>query len=176
MLDSLITSKTRVKLLLKFFLNNETKGHLRGMEKEFGESTNAIRMELNRFTDAGLLTSEHIANKRVYKANTSHPLYNDINNILRKAVGIDKLVERVTSKIGNLDSAYLTGSFAAGLDSDTIELALVGDDLDTGYIDNLIQKAEELMHRKIMYLLLNKEQMNHFFKDKPTLLIWKKDR
>jgi len=49
MIESLITSKTRIKLLLKFFFNSQTKSYLRSMEKEFGESSNAIRIELNRF-------------------------------------------------------------------------------------------------------------------------------
>lgn len=175
MLNSLITSKTRMKLLLKLFLNTENTSHLRGMEKEFGESSNSIRLELNRFIDGGLLTSEYIKNKRFYKANTNHPLYNDINSILRKMVGIDKLVERVISKIGNLETAYLTGEFASGRDSDCIELALIGEDLDKKYINKLVKKAKELMDRKIIYLVLTTEQMEHFLKDKPTLLIWKKD-
>ena len=55
MLSSLITSQTRIKLLKKFFLNSNTKAHLRGLESEFGESSNAIRVELNRFEEAGLL-------------------------------------------------------------------------------------------------------------------------
>ena len=48
MLETLISSKTRIKLLLKFFLNSKTKSYLRNLESEFGESTNAIRVELNR--------------------------------------------------------------------------------------------------------------------------------
>jgi hypothetical protein len=62
LLDSLITSKTRVKLLLKFFLNPETKAYLRGLSDEFGESSNGVRLELNRLTKAGLLTSESDGN------------------------------------------------------------------------------------------------------------------
>ena len=58
MLDSIITSKTRIKLLLKFFLNSETKSYLRNLEQEFGESTNGIRVELNRLEGAGLLKTE----------------------------------------------------------------------------------------------------------------------
>ena len=58
MLDSLITSKTRIKLLLKFFLNSSMKAYLRGLAEEFGESTNAIRLELNHLEEAGLLKSE----------------------------------------------------------------------------------------------------------------------
>ncbi len=175
MLESLITSKTRVKLLLKLFLNSSTTSHLRGLQKEFGESSNSIRLELNRLIEADLLTSENIKNRKYYKANTSHPLFNDINSILRKMVGIDKIVERITSQIGNLDAAYLTGEFASGRDSDTIELALIGENLDRDYIKNLVNKAEELVGRKIVSLILTSEQMEHFLKDKPILLIWKKD-
>ena len=70
MLDSLVTSQTRIKLLKKFFLNSSTKAHLRGLETEFGESSNAIRVELNRFEGSGLLTSLWDGNKKVYQANS----------------------------------------------------------------------------------------------------------
>ena len=53
MIEALISSKTRIKLLLKFFLNSKTTSYLRGLEAEFGESSNAIRIELNRFEKAG---------------------------------------------------------------------------------------------------------------------------
>ena len=49
MLESLITSKTRVKLLLKFFINPLTKVYMRELAKEFHVSTNSIRLELNQF-------------------------------------------------------------------------------------------------------------------------------
>ncbi len=175
MLDSIITSKTRVKLLLKFFLNSKTKSYLRNLEQEFGESTNAIRLELNRLEGAGLLSSEVSGNRRYFKANTEHPLYNDINNILKKFVGIDKLIDRVISQIGNLDKAYITGDFAEGLDSQIIDLVLVGTNLDTKYIESLITKAGKMIERKIRYLILTCEQMEDFFRNKPSLLIWKND-
>ena len=64
MLQTLITSKTRIKLMLKFFLNSSSTGYLRGLETEFDESTNSIRLELNRFEEAGLLTSITDNNKK----------------------------------------------------------------------------------------------------------------
>jgi len=75
MLDTLISSQTRLKLLLKFFLNSSTSSYLRDLESEFGESTNAIRLELNRFEQAGLLSSASIGNKKMFSANTQHPLF-----------------------------------------------------------------------------------------------------
>jgi DNA-binding GntR family transcriptional regulator len=58
MLDTLVTSKTRLKLILKFFLNPGSRAYLRGLAEEFGESSNAVRLELNRFEEAGLLESD----------------------------------------------------------------------------------------------------------------------
>ena len=176
MIEPIITSKTRIKLMLKFFLNTQTKSYLRGLEKDFGESTNAIRIELNRFENAGLLKSEFVGNRKFFQANTKHPLFNDINNILKKFVGIDQIIERVTSKIGNLETAYLTGDFAIGKDSKIIDLLLIGNNLDNKFIDGLIEKAEELIERKIKYLILTSNQMDDFFHDKPALLIWKADQ
>ena len=131
MLNSLITSQTRIKLLKKFFLNSNTRAHLRGLESEFGESSNGIRLELNRFEDAGLLTSLRDGNKKVYQANSGHPLYKDIHSIILKETGIDQVIEKVIHRLGNLLSVYLVGDFAHGKDSPVIELILVGADIDT---------------------------------------------
>ncbi len=176
MLNSIITSKTRVKLLLKFFLNSNTKSYLRNLEQEFGESSNAIRVELNRLENAELLCSEVSGNKKYFSANTSHPLYNDINNIVKNFVGIDKVIEKVTNQIGNLETAYITGDLARGIDSKIIDLVLVGDKLDTIYIDKLITKTELLINKKIRSLILTETQMTSYFKNKPVLLIWKQDK
>ncbi|OFX33950.1 MAG: transcriptional regulator [Bacteroidetes bacterium GWF2_42_66] len=175
MLDTLITSKTRIKLLLKFFLNSKTQSYLRNLENEFGESSNAIRVELNRFEDAGLLTSSLSGNKKMYMANTKHPLYNDIHNIILKFVGFDQILDKVTSQVGDLKAAYITGKFAIGLDSQVIDLILVGDKLDRNYIVTLVEKAEKLTMRKIRFLILTMEEAFVHFKDIPHLLIWKKD-
>ena len=148
MLDTLISSKTRLKLLIKFFLFDGNRGYLRMMEKEFNESTNAIRMELNRFTEAGLLTSEYEGKKRFYQANERHPFYDDLKRIVRKTVGIDQIVERITSQIGRLEAAYITGDFAKGNDAKVIELALVGEQLDVDYINQLVAKANGRNWRK----------------------------
>ncbi|NQU54473.1 MAG: winged helix-turn-helix transcriptional regulator [Bacteroidetes bacterium] len=176
MLKSLITSKTRIKLLLKFFLNSENKGYLRNLEQEFGESTNAIRVELNRLEQAGLLTSEVTGNRKYYQANIAHPLFGDINSIVKKFIGIDQLVEKVTSQIGDLEAAYITGDFARGIDSKIMDLVLIGNNLDTNHITHLIKLSENMINRKVRSLILTANQMKDYFEDKPALLIWKANK
>jgi Fe2+ or Zn2+ uptake regulation protein len=150
MLNSLITSQTRIRLLKKFFLNSNTTAHLRGLEAEFGESSNGIRIELNRFEEAGLLTSVVNGNKKLYRANTQHPLFGDIHNIILKETGLDKVIENIIHRLGDLVSIYLTGDFAHGMDSAVIELVLVGNNIDEAYLSAKTDQAEKLAGRRII--------------------------
>lgn len=157
MLETLISSKTRIKLLLKFFLNTGNKAHLRGLEAEFGESSNAIRQELNRLEDAGLLQSSMQGNKKLFNANTSHPLFKDINSILFKYTGLDRIAEQVLSNLGELVRVYLVGDLGRGIESPIIDLIIVGN-INTSYLVKLITKAEGIIDKKIRYVTFTSEQ------------------
>jgi len=139
--------------MTKFFLNPQAKAYLRGLEETFGESSNAVRLELNRFEQAGLLSSEMEGNRKVYTANRKHPLFPDIHNILRKHLGIDQIIEEVTRKLGKVQEVWLSGEFAKGNVSATIELLLVGTTIDKVYLENLKVKAASLISRDIQLTL-----------------------
>jgi hypothetical protein len=172
MINTLITSQTRIKLLKKFFLNSSTKAHLRGLESEFGESSNAIRVELNRFESAGLLKSQTEGNKKLFQANRNHPLFKDIHNIILKETGIDRVIENIIHRIGNLISIYLTGDFAKGKDSDVIDIILVGDCIDCDYLLKKVEQAEKMVGRKVKYTLLDPIKAESILSDmKPTELL-----
>ena len=171
MINTLITSQTRIKLLKKFFLNSSTRAHLRGLEAEFGESSNSIRIELNRFEEAGLLNSLRDGNKKVYQANCKHPLFSDIHNIIMKETGIDRVIEKVIHRIGDLLSVYLVGDFARGKDSHVIELILVGDNIDREYLARKVVQAEELVGRKVSYVVFDPaEAAKHLAEIEPANL------
>jgi DNA-binding transcriptional ArsR family regulator len=173
MLETLVTSKTRIKLLIKFFLNSATRSYLRDLETEFDESTNAIRMELNRFEEAGMLKSEFEGNKKIFFANTTHPLFGDVHNILLKYTGIDKVIENVLERIGGLEEAWLVGDFAKGKDSKLIDLVLVGDNLNMEALIGYIAKAEDLTGRKIRFLILKSTEKDMAeFKQQHKLLLF----
>ncbi|HCS19410.1 MAG TPA: transcriptional regulator [Bacteroidetes bacterium] len=155
MIDILISSKTRVKLLLKFFLNTDTVAYLRGLESEFGESSNAIRLELNKLEEAGFLKSETQGNRKVFGANKRHPLFSDIHSILLKYTGIDQIIERVINRLGNLEEVYLVGELGKGNDSPIIDLIFVGE-IDKITLTEYIDRAEEFVHKKIRYVQFNR--------------------
>ena len=172
MLVALITAKTRRKLLHKFFLNTNTKSYLRKLERELGESSNAIRVELNRLEKANLLIGEHEGSRKYYFANTAHPIFNELNSILKKALGIDKILDDVIQQISGLNEAWITGDFAEGKKSQIIDLVFIGNNIDTHTINTLTSKVEQKIERKIRYLILSAQEMKDYFNDKPALLIW----
>ena len=155
-LASLITSKTRLKLLLKFFTHPDARGHLRGLAEEFGDSTNAVRIELNKLEEAGLLTSASEGQKVVYHVNKTNPFYSDLVSMVSKYLGFDQLIESVLEKVGDLEAAYVVGDYASGVDSGTIELVLVGN-VFTDVIDDLVERVESRINRKIKYSLISED-------------------
>ena len=176
MLDTLITSRTRIKLLMRFFLNSKSSSYLRNLETEFSESTNAIRQELNRFEKAGLLNSYTEGNKKMFKANTVHPLFTDIRSLLLKHFGFDQIIEKVINRLGKLDEVYVVGDFAKGIDNKIIDLIFIGDEIDKEYLLRLVGKAEGMIQRKIRYIIYTKKEFTDYskdLKDTETLLLWK---
>jgi hypothetical protein len=175
MIETLISSKTRIKLLVKFFLNSKVRGYLRGLEEEFGENSNAIRVELNRFEDVGMIESKVEGNKKIFAANVKHPLFKDIHSIVKKYIGLDAIIEHIVTHLGEVEKVYLTGSFAAGINGGNIvDLEFVGN-LNTAYLTHLITKTEPLISKKIRYVVYSKEEYKNVDSNsQKRLLIWTK--
>ena len=151
MLDSLITSKTRIKLLVKFFISSANSGHLRGLATEFKESTNAIRKELNHLSEAGYLDKKEVSNKIDYKANTLHPMYKLLQQVVHKYLGLDTIVETILERMGNVEHIELLGDYAKGIDSGLIEINITGNAVNTEYTKSIIPKIEAIVNRKVQF-------------------------
>jgi hypothetical protein len=152
-LGELITSKTRLRLLIKFFVSQANRGYLNGLATEMGESTNAIRKELNHLHSAGYLQKEKSNNKIQYKANTGHPMFSVLQKVILKHLGLEDAVEIVLERMGDVEQIILIGNYAKGIDSGKIEIIIVGQDLNTSYVKNLEEKLEKLIQRKVAFFL-----------------------
>lgn len=155
MLEGIITSKTKVNLLVKLFLNPAMKAYLRGLAREFGQSTNAVRTELNILTESGILKAERDGRSVYYRANTEHPLFPELSSMVRKITGIDDLARSVVERLGNLEAAYLVGDYAQGKDSGIIDIVIIGE-INRDHLDDVIMKTERYIQRKIRHLVLEK--------------------
>ena len=156
MLESLITSKTRLRLLIKFFINIANKGYLNSLANEFGESTNSVRKELNNLSSAGYLEKHNENNKVIYKANSSHPLFKVIQKIVHKHLGIEEIIENVYNRIGDVKKIIILGDYAKGIDSGLIEVLIVGSNINKDYLDDICPKIEKKINRKVNFFVSNK--------------------
>jgi hypothetical protein len=153
MLEALITSKTRLRLLIKFFVNIANKGYLNSLANEFGESTNSVRKELNNLSQAGYLNKEEINNKVIYTANIKHPMFSVLQKLVRKHLGIEQIVESIYTRIGEIKKVVIIGDYARGVDSGAIEILLVGENINTKFLDELTPKLKKAISRDIKFFI-----------------------
>lgn len=109
-----------------------------------------MRVELQKLEEAGLLRSEPNGQKVQYRVNQTNPFYADLVALVSKYLGFDELIENLLDRVGDLQEAYVVGDYAAGVDSGTIELVLVGQPR-TDVVDDLIPRVEQRIGRKIIY-------------------------
>ena len=168
MLETLITSKTRLKLLLRFFVSATSSAHLRGIAGELEDSTNSIRKELNKLSGAGYLVKQREDNKIVYKANTNHSLFRPIQSLLHSFLGIENYVDKLLENAGDIRLVALVGDYAKGLEGERIEVLVIGEDLNILYITSLAQKVQERIEKKIEIHFKDLEAF------KPRLILFEK--
>jgi len=176
--SGLISSKTRIKLLIRFFFNPSIKSYLRELAKEFDLSTNAVREELNQLTKTNLLKSEKNGRNVYYTANQGHPLFPELKSMVGKVMGMDQVIDGIVSRLGDLERAYLIGDYAEGKDTGIVDLLLVGR-IDQYHLNDLAKKTERYINRKIRALPLSPEEYRKLLPelDKgPKILIWQKNK
>ena len=174
----LISSKTRIKLLIRFFFNPNTSSYLRELAKEFNVSTNSVRGELNQLTRIKLLTFQKSGRQVFYRANQEHPLFPELKSMVSKVMGIDQVIDGIVNRLGDLESAYLLDDYAEGKDTGIIDLLLVGD-IDQYHLNDLSRKTERYIKRKIRSLVLSRDEHKEFepkLKACPHILIWEDNK
>ena len=169
MLNSLITSKTRLRMLIKFFVSAANNGYLNGLANEFNESTNSIRKELNNLSSAGYLLKSKENNRVIYNANTSHPMFGVLQKIVRQHLGLEDIVETVIERIGDVDSIALTGEYAKGIDSGNIEIIINGSKVNKEYLENIKPKIKKKIGRDVSFLLNQRLDLNSIILYKKTI-------
>ncbi|MBW1796628.1 MAG: winged helix-turn-helix transcriptional regulator, partial [Deltaproteobacteria bacterium] len=110
--SGLISSKTRIKLLTRFFFNPQTRSYLRELAREFNVSTNLVRQELNRLTKTNLLKFQKDGRQVYYMANEDHPLFPELKSMVSKVMGIDQVIDGIVNRLGDLERVYLIDDYA----------------------------------------------------------------
>lgn len=172
MIERLITSRTRIKLLKLFFLNREKEFYLREIAKLTEENLNSIRRELDNLLKAGIIKERKRGNQKLYKVNKDSPIHEELRKLILKTVGIGDTLKKSLSKLGDIKYSLIYGSFAAGeeIEESDIDLLIVGN-LDEEKVIRVIRKLESELTREISYILWNKKEFEKRVKEKSHILL-----
>jgi DNA-binding transcriptional ArsR family regulator len=176
LLTGLIGSSTRIKLLMRLFLNPHARSYLRELAREFSVSTNAVREELNQLTRTDLLKAEKEGRNVFYSANTEHPLFPELRSMVQKVMGIDQVVDGIVSRLGDPEKVFLVGDYAEGKDTGIIDVVIVGN-IDQYHLNDISRKIERNIQRKIRSLVLTRREFAGFIptlERRPAFLIYER--
>ena len=94
-------------------------------------------------TKAGYLDKKTINNKIFYSANVNHPLFETLQSVVRKHLGIEDIVNRILNNIGIVEKILLLGDYAKGIDSGVIDVLIIGKQINKNYLDEIHPKIEK---------------------------------
>ena len=174
LLSAFITSKTRIKILMRLFLNPDQSAYLRELSDEFKVSPSHIKDELTQLNKAELLISKKNGRQVLFSANRKHPVFNELHSMVKKSLGMDRILDSILVRLGNLEKAFVVDDYAEGKDTGIIDLVLVGD-IDQNNLNDLISKTEKYIERKIRTLALSRaeyEKLTPALALRPQLVLW----
>jgi len=162
---------------MRLFQNPGQQAYLRELANEFAASTSQVREELQHLSAAGLLSGERNGRQTLYRANETHPLFPELNSMVRKALGMDRILDSILERLGNLELAFVLDDYAMGRDSGLIDLVLVGA-IDQENLSDLVRKTEGYIGRKIRVLSLTRPEFTRLRPElvrRPRILLWGTD-
>jgi hypothetical protein len=159
---------------MRLFLNPEMSLYLRGMAREFNVSTSHMRTELQHLSDNNLINCQRAGRQINYRANITHPLFPELQSMVRKALGMDRIVDSIIERLGNLETAFIVDDYAEGRDTGIIDLVLIGE-INKRNLADLVTKTETYLQRKIRVLTFTEKEFRlqrKIFNKRNKLILW----
>ena len=142
---------------MRLFQNPQNQAYLRQLSEEFDLSPSIVREELRQLDKSGLLKSTREGRQLFYRADTTHSLFPELQSMVHKALGMDRILESIVNRLGKLEDAVLIDDYAEGRDTGLIDLVLIGD-IDRENLSDLVRKTEKHLYRKIRTLVFTSEE------------------
>lgn len=173
MLQHIIPSKTRRKILALFFHNVFENYYLRGIVRQIGEEVNAVKRELDILSEAKLLRKERRLNKIFYTLNKQYPLYDEFLRIFAKTSDLSQMIYKNLPKLGKVKFIGMSTKFAKKLPikEDEIYLFFIGI-IVVPEIVSIITPIEKQFGREINYTVMTEEEFD-FRKKNNDAFIWR---
>ncbi len=158
-LSDLLVSKVRVKMLTLFFEKTTEMFYVREITRLVKEEINAVRRELDRMLECGLLKSEQRANRLYYYLNKKYLYYQELQRMIAKTSGLGKKIRKYRRKLGDLSYVVFTGAFLNQnkVNKDDLDILVVGE-VVLPELEALIKTHEKEFGREINYAILATEE------------------
>src|SRR3989338_3853810 len=173
MLDHIIPSKARRKILQLFFQNPNSSFYLRKIVRDIGEEVNAVKRELDILSQAKLLHKEKRLNKIFYTLNKNYLLYDEFLRIFAKSAFLAELIYKNLSKIGKVKFIVISTKFVkqTPIKEDEIYLLIVGI-IVVPEVAAIVSEAEKQFGREVNYTVMAEEEFA-FRKKNNDQFIWR---
>lgn len=173
MMQKIIPSKARRKILQLFFHNPNESFYLRRIVREVDEEVNAVKRELDILFSERVLHREPRLNKVFYYLNKNYILYDEFLRIFCKSSNLALLIQKNLSKLGKIKFIALSMKFPkkTPIKEDEIYLLCVGV-IVVPEIVGIISEIEKEFGREINYTVMNDEEFN-FRKKNNDPFIWR---
>lgn len=162
MLEDLIISKTRVKLLELFLTNPGKILHVRELVRRVDEEINAVRRELAHMEKHGLVSKEPRGNRLYYTMRRDYPLYDELTKIMAKTRGLGADILKNRMKLGKVRYIVFSGRFVRRtpkIDPDQVDITVVGD-VVLPELALLIRAEEARRTEEINYTVMTDEEFD----------------
>lgn len=172
MLQDIVVSKVRVKLL-ELFLSNPTElYHVRGLVRKTIEEINAVRRELANLSKTGFLKSEHRGNRLYYWVNTNYSLYHELMAIVAKETGLGGQIIKNKNRIGRVTFCLFSSKFVKKSErkEDEVDILLVGD-VVMPELAVLVKAEEEKRGGELNYTVMTEEEFSFRKKRRDPFLL-----
>ncbi len=161
-LEDIIISRVRVKMLTMFFTHPGKMFHVRAIVRAINEEINAVRRELAHMEKNGMVSKERRANRLFYTFRRDYPIYFELLELIGKTSGLGADILKNKAKLGKVKFAMVSGRFLRGetkKSSTDVDVLIVG----TIVLPELSQiiKAEEVRREKeINYTVMTEEEFD----------------
>lgn len=159
MLKDIFVSEVRVKILKIMLPNPDKPYHVRALVRAVGTEINAVRRELKRLTNLGLLKRRPSGNRVYYTINTSSIFYPDLLSLISKEYGLGEQIIKNAKQLGNVKFAVLSRAFSRGRESSMldVDLFLVGS-VNFDVLEEIIKEEQARTGREVHYSVMGDEE------------------
>jgi hypothetical protein len=97
MLELLISSASRRRVLVYLLNNQDKEFHLRELSRNIGEPAPIIKRELDRLEQIGFVLSWSVGNRRNFKVNKNFLLLPELKSLVDKSIGVSTNLKVVST-------------------------------------------------------------------------------